>query len=219
MTQLENDVQSEGRSDAARMAIIAIAASLYLASLWVLIALDNGLLDTVPTVWRLGIILSASVLVMMISVLWLQTIGMTSPKDEPIAPSTKRAKRAIILSLVLGLIIGVMFFAWPQNDATDWTEIAMFSNGPVPVRLSIVIAALYTAGMIYGCWSWMVNIDEHERASINAGLYGSVLVYCTLTPAWWILQRGDLVPDQDPMIMYTLILTIFTAIWTYKRGS
>ncbi len=204
------------QSDTVRMVKIGVASAIYLASLWLIIAVQNDVLKDMHQGWTLGLMLVAAIMVIIISTLWLSALDITSSSDEPVAPRTRRARNVLVWSCVLGAAISVIFYLWPGDD---WASIDMMSNGPIPASLAIVLAVIYVVGMIYSCLGWAKNIDEHERASINAGLYGAFLIYGILAPAWWILERASLVPDQDPMIMYTLVLTLFAAIWTYKRGT
>ena len=77
----------------------------------------------------------------------------------------------------------------------------------------------YAVISLYACVQWVKNADEHENAAIVAGLWGGFGIYSIAAPTWWLLQRAGIVPVQEPMLIYICALTVFAAVWTYKRGA
>ncbi len=209
------EIETE-QSDVVRGIKIGLGATLYLASLWTIIAAQHGAFDGLSGALPAALALGSALMVIIISMLWLNTLNLTTGKDEPVAKSTKKARRALIWSCVLGLVIVVIFYT---SLGSDLSEVELMSNGPIPAYLAILVSVIYAVGGVYVTVDWNANVDEHERAALYTGLYGSFMTYGIVTPIWWLGQRAALLPDQDPMIMYSLILTTFCALWTYRRGG
>ncbi|WP_108790803.1 hypothetical protein [Erythrobacter sp. Alg231-14] len=206
-------------SDIARMIKIGVCSIIYLAALFIMVGQDNGTFDALGEGIRLALILGSALLVITITILWLKALDLTSNDDEPVAPSTQKSRKVFILSAVFGGAIAILFYVSIMVSGESFDNVTLFSNSPIPPILGLGSAALYVVGMIYACFHWHKSSDEHERAAINAGLYASFYTYTIAAPAWWMAQRSMLIPAQDPMIMYILILTVFSAVWTYKRGA
>lgn len=213
------DIDAPTPSNVSRMIRIGVCAILYLIGLFAMIVGQQGAFDHLEGWVEPALSLSSALLVIVITFLWLNALNLTTKADEPVAPSTKKAQRTLILSLVFGAVLAGLFFAATLSDGFDITDTHLFSNSPIPPILGIGCAILYIGGMIYSCQQWYKSADEHERAAVSTALYASFYFYSLVGPAWWMLQRSGLVPVQDPMIMYILVLTVFAAIWTYKRGE
>ena len=202
-----------------RMIKIGLCAVLYLGGLFTMIGAQQGAFEHLEGWQEASLGLGSALVILVITLLWVKTFNISAKSDEPIAPSTKKSQRVLIMSMAFGGIMALLFYVSTISSGFDMSETHMFSNSPLPPILGIGSAALYVVGMIYACYHWQKSADEHERAAITAGLMGSFYFYSIAGPAWWMLQRSGAVPAQDPMVMYIIVLTVFSAIWTYKRGE
>lgn len=208
-----------GPSDMNRAIKIGLAAIVYAAALFVMIWFENVADSGLSLGSETILILASSFAIVIVTVLWLKALGLSGKSDEPIAASTKKNRRIIILCAIFGGVWATLFFASFALSDVDLSNASLFSNAPLPPVLAIGSAAILLTGLVYASLEWHKACDEHERAAINAGLYASFFFYSAVAPAWWMAQRSMLFPAQDPMIMYAMVLIIFSAVWTYKRGA
>lgn len=206
-------------SDMSRAIKIGAGALVYTAGLFIMIWMENAPESGLSLGLETTLILSSATAIIAVTFLWIQALGLSQPKEEPVAPSTEKNRRIIILCAVFGGVWAMVFFVSHSLSDADVSDITLLSNSPVPPILAIGTAAILAIGLIYASLEWHKSCDEHERAAINAGLYASLFFYSVATPVWWMVQRSMLVPAQDPMIMYVLVMIIFSAVWTYKRGE
>ncbi|MEO9463068.1 MAG: hypothetical protein ABJ242_10055 [Marinomonas sp.] len=213
--------QSESApSSTTRMVKIGICAVAYAAALFILIWFENVAESGLSYGLEATLVLSAAAVVVVMPFLWMKALGLQETKGTPVAPSTKRSRQIIAICGLFGFAWGLLFFLAPAPfTETNWSEISLFSNSPLSPILATGSAIILAIGLIYLSIEWRKSADEHERAAVNAGMYGAIFFYSVATPVWWIMQRSMLVPAQDPMIMYVLVLIIFSAVWTYKRGE
>ncbi|MEO0906200.1 MAG: hypothetical protein AAFY07_01620 [Pseudomonadota bacterium] len=206
-------------SDIKRMIKITFGAALYLVGILGMIGMQNGAFAGFGSGMQAIINIVSSALVLVISLIWFNAISMPSDRDEPVAPSTRKTRRMFVFSTVAGAILMVAFFAFSLSSGFDITQIRVLSNAPIPAILGLGTAAFYAVISLYFGAQWLKNADEHERAAITAGLWGGFGFYSIAAPTWWLLQRAGIVPLQEPMLIYIFALTVFAAVWTYKRGA
>ena len=216
-TELDFDEMPDG-PNYPRMIKVSLATVLYLASLGVIIASETALLDSLEGGVDVALVVGAAIMLITITVLWMKElgVGVGGSKDEPVAPSTKKSKLVLLASGALGGFLAFLFYALQSGDGPD---VEMFSNAPIAPEIAIGLSLLFLVGMIYSSLQWQKTTDEHEHAAVATGLYAAVAFYSVATPIWWMGQRASLLPEQDPMIMFVLVMAVMSAAWTYKRGA
>lgn len=96
----------------------------------------------------------------------------------------------------------------------------VFSAAPIPVGVAATLAALITIVGIAALILYHRAVDDHEE---RAYLWGSQLAYYFLVvafPAWWLLERGGVVPPIDTAIAFVAILLSFVvqaAVWAWLK--
>jgi hypothetical protein len=133
------------------------------------------------------------------------------PPGGPVAASVKRSRRILVAAVALGAFIGVVAVAGDVMPA------GLVSDAPVSVFAALVILAAWLIVTPIMTLLWWRSTDEHERAAYVDGANVAGHVYLFIAPAWWIATRAGLLPPQDPMIVLAVVMTIWTAVWLYRK--
>lgn len=135
------------------------------------------------------------------------------PAGDPVADSVKRSRRILVAAVALGAFIGVV------ATAGDVMPAGLVSDEQVSVFAALVILAAWLIVTPIMTFMWWRSTDEHERAAYVDGANVAGHVYLFIAPAWWIATRAGLLPPQDPMIVLAVVMTIWTAVWLYRKYS
>ncbi|MXO90202.1 hypothetical protein [Pontixanthobacter aquaemixtae] len=202
--------------DHTRALKIALCAILYLLAFGIMIASQNGALEGYGDGTVLAAVLTAAVTIVVITFLWIKALGIVGPQEEPVSQSTQKSRNVLLFAAIIGGVIGFGFAL--SGDLRDGGA-ALFSNNPIAPIAAIAFGALFVLASIWSSIRWHRAADEHERAAANSGAYAGMLAYVVLTPLWWLGARASLVPPQDPMIVFAIVLAVYAAVWTYQRGD
>lgn len=134
--------------------------------------------------------------------------------DEPISPKTRKSRNMLMLSVLLGVILGA---ALSLSTISMDDPFAMFSNGPLPAAVVIPTLAVLLLAVPVISWQWHRNVDEHEAEAYKFGGLAAVYLYGYLAPAWWLAARGGLVPAPDVMVIYLIVLSVWLVGWFWRR--
>ena len=133
----------------------------------------------------------------------------------PKSPRMRQAQIATYGCIALGIVIGFILALSPQGSRSD--PFAIFTA-------ETTIAPLFVAGLIASmlvvCWLsilWLRNIDEHERAAHDFGAVLAIYSYFALSVGWWALWRGGFVIVPDGLIIFCIVLIVWTIGWLYRR--
>lgn len=203
-------------TDFSRAAKIGIAALVYLIAFMLFVAHQNEALGSLTKTTELAVILGSALVMVIVTALWASSIGMVSPKGEALAPSVKKSRNTLLLSGIFGGLIGLAFVL--SEDLSRGGS-KLFTNEPISPLVAIIFSIAFAGACIYGAIRWNRTADEHEKAAATAGAYAGVYTYAILAPVWWLAERASLVPPQEPMIVFAIVLTVYAAVWTYKRGE
>ncbi|MEL7445999.1 MAG: hypothetical protein AAGK02_09310 [Pseudomonadota bacterium] len=192
---------------------IVLGAIAYLIALAILITGESALEGVFSGTTNLVILLVAAITVIVLTVLWLKEIYPSN--DEPVAASTRKSGNILILSGALGavLAVGLMWF----GDVDDPSQ-SIFSNAAISPTIAFVVGAAYLIGLPLVGWFWHRTIDEHEMAANQAGALVGIYAYALIAPLWWIGERASLLPPQEPMIVFVIVMAAYTVTWMIKRG-
>lgn len=204
------------RIDYTRATKIALCSIIYLLAFGVMVADQNDYLDSYGANVALPLVLIAATSIIVVTIFWAKSIGMVSEKDEPVSPSAAKSQKSLLLAGAFGAILGAGFIF--SGDLRQGGA-ELFSNQPIAPFAAIVFGIAYAVGTVWGSIRWNRTADEHERAAATTGAYAGVMTYAVLTPMWWLAERASLVPPQEPMIVFAIVLTVYAAVWTYKRGE
>ena len=136
-----------------------------------------------------------------------------SGKPEPVSNRTRLTRKHIVLQAVVGFAIALAF-SFAAADKVDF-----FGTGPLPAFPVMVIGVCYLVSLPLLGWMWLRTVDEHEAAANNAGAVVALYVYAMITPVWWLGARADLLPPQEPMIVFIIVMFVSWVVWAFKRGA
>ena len=158
--------------------------------------------------------IAGSVLVGAAAALGLLRLKPWAGYGEPISPKTRKSRNMLMLSVVLGAILGAALSLSTIRMDDPW---AMFSNSPLPQ--AVVIPALVVLLLIVPVisWQWHRSVDEHEAESYKFGGLAALYLYAYLAPAWWFAARGGLLPAPDVMVIYLIVVFVWLAGWFWRR--
>lgn len=131
-----------------------------------------------------------------------------------IAPSVKKSKRIMVLSMIVGAALG-MYMAIAL--AADPGRFDFFSNSHMNSTVAAVAIASWLLIVPLLTLAWWRNVDEHEKEAYREGAMVSSHAYLFIVPSWWLAARAGWVPAQDPMIVLVLVGIIWSVVWLYRK--
>lgn len=155
-----------------------------------------------------------------IAVLTLGTIAIgygmwwfwPSVSGEPMAKSTRKAMRILYAMCGLGAVMG---FAFAVTDESG--SMALFSSGAIG-KVTAALAILGWAVVVpVMTWIWWRTVDEHETAVYAESGLIAAHFYLFGVPTWWLATRAGWLSAQDPMIVWLVVVTMWSIIWLYRR--
>jgi hypothetical protein len=132
---------------------------------------------------------------------------------EPVSPKTRRTQKLYLLS---GLVAIPGMLALIHGGRSASGKVGLFSNSPVSPGIALFAIASWLLGMALSWW-WYVSADEHERHSYDFGTLIGGGMFLTVTPAWWVASRAELVPPPDAMILWVITMLVTTVAWAWRR--
>ena len=133
---------------------------------------------------------------------------------EPISPKTRKANNLLMLSGAIGAVIGgALAIGTIRMD----NPFGVFSNGALSPAIVIPILVVWLVLVPLISLQWHRNVDEHEANAYQFGALAAVYLYAFLAPAWWLAWRGGLVPEPDTMIVYVVVLAVWSVGWFWRR--
>lgn len=136
---------------------------------------------------------------------------------------TRREKlnRNIILACgglggVMGLVIAATSVTTISDNAAD--PFSAFFVGPIPLTTVVPLILIWGVVMPVVAWFWHTRvIDEQEANAYRDGGYYAAYAFLILTPLWWLLWRGDLVPEPNGVAIYLLFSLVWSVVWFWKK--
>ena len=177
----------------------------------VVAALDTGSFTTKAIIYLLS-----GFLVIAASAYWLFTLQPFAGAPGPISPRTKRASLYLMLAGALG---GLLSLGLAIGGGIDGGVGELFSNAPLPRTLAIVLALIYLVGVPIIGWQWHRSIDEHEAAANSQGALAGIYAYSLIAPVWWLGERAGILPSQEPMIVFIVVMAVWGVVWAVKRSG
>jgi hypothetical protein len=137
--------------------------------------------------------------------------AMTRAVGKP----TTRERRNYTVLLGCGAIGGVVGAALSLGGASP---LDAFSNGPLPTWLALVLTVpiLVLLPIISLYWHRHV-VDEQEAAAYKLGALFGIYTYFIVSPAWWLLWRGGLLPEPDGILIYFATITVTGVTWIWAK--
>ena len=147
---------------------------------------------------------------------WQNAKAMKVP-GENLTPRERRRRYilsgCIFLGWIMGIGLPIMFEGGESAEA-----ITIFSNSPLPtsVALAFVFVLLVIVPAI--TWYWhRYAVDEMEESAYRDGGYYAAYAFLFLTPLWWLLWRGGLLPEPNGVAIYLTFSLVWTIVWFWKK--
>lgn len=162
----------------------------------------------------MALLIAAAILALGCGAAWAGWKLYTARAAEPEAPRVRTSRLMLILGGAMGAVFGLLMSA--GADATGGGSV--FDNGPLPGWLAAFAIFGWTVGGSLLTFVWLRSIDEHEMQANNAGALAALCTYLLVEPTWWLGWRGGFLPEQQPMLTFLLVLTVYTAVWFWRRS-
>jgi hypothetical protein len=134
---------------------------------------------------------------------------------EPQSAKTRRANWVLVACGALGGVIGLtLSIAGLAND-----ENGVFSNGSLSPTVAVIVVAAIALLVPLLSFYWYANADEFEKRASGDGAIIAMYVYSIIAPCWWLLERAALIPPQEPMTVYLLVISVWGIVWLYRKAN
>lgn len=130
----------------------------------------------------------------------------------------KRYWRTWLIVMALGVPVGIVFAMTTLSPEAG--SFNPFAASPIAKPIAVLLAILVTGTFAVAVTLYHRAIDDHEE---RAYLWGSQIAYYFLIlalPAWWLLERGGIVPPIDTAVAFWAILMSFLvqgAVWAWLK--
>ena len=115
-------------------------------------------------------------------------------------------------SIALGIIMAIIMVI--TGNAPGHEADANAISPAIAISAAIGVAILGGGGT----WYWLARVvDEHERNAYREGAEYAGHAVVLITPIWWLLWRGNLLPEPDAMIIMFTMAIVWTFVWFSKK--
>jgi hypothetical protein len=124
----------------------------------------------------------------------------------------QKNRQTLILALLMaaGGVTG-FFLSTNQQDGMG------FYRGVLPAGVAIGLAALWLVSIVGGSIWLNRHIDEIERAAQIWGIAMAGTVVVILYPVWYLLWRGQMIPEPNGHIMFGALYAVMIAAYLWKK--
>jgi hypothetical protein len=130
---------------------------------------------------------------------------------EPVSPATRRTNKLFGLSALIGIVAPLALIHGTSGKDNP------FSNSPISPGIAIVAITAWLLATAVEWW-WYFSADEHERKAADFASIVGRGVFTTVTPAWWVAARADLLPQLDAMVLWVIVMGISAIAWLWHRN-
>jgi hypothetical protein len=215
MMAMSEDRPEEDRGVSMKnIAVSALLTLLLLLSIGGVAGAIAGLIESPENWGEATLAMAGAALVGAAAALGLRRLKPWAGSGEPISPKTRKANNLMLLSGALGALIGAALAISTISLDQPW---ALFSNSPMAPAVVIPVIAVWLLLVPLVSWQWHRSVDEHEAEAYKFGGLAGLYLYAFLAPAWWLAWRGGLVPEPDTMLVYLLVLLVWSVGWFWRR--
>lgn len=195
-----------------RVALLALGGLLVAFELGLIAGIAGRVLEEGSLTLRAALVLLGALVVLGGTAYALVRLWKAA-EEEPVAERVRKSRRTLWLSMGIGALLGI--FMAGTIGAGD--AIALYSNDPVPGWVALVASAVWALVVPLITWRWLVTVDEHERDAYNFGALLAFYLYIFATPAWWLCWRGGLLPRPEAMIIFIMVMMVWSIGWLWRR--
>jgi xanthosine utilization system XapX-like protein len=146
---------------------------------------------------------------------WLKPWKELKGSGEPLSPSTRKAKKLLVLATIVCAVSPLALFFGTFSKAHPS---AFFSNSPVPLWIAIVTIGSWLLGQAINKWWWYFSADEHEQKADDFGNLLGWAVFMVVTPAWWVAARAGWLPQPNAMLLWVVALAFSATGYFWRRN-
>jgi len=129
------------------------------------------------------------------------------------ARNRANSRRQIWLFSGLALAGGIVGFTFAMFESKN----APMLGGTIPPEVAIVLAAITFVALLWGTIAYKRRIDEVVlRDNIYAGAWGAFALMVGY-PVWFLLWKGDLLPEPSHMALYGVLYAVTCAVYFYRK--
>ena len=138
---------------------------------------------------------------------------------EKVPQREKLNRNIIMFSTGLGVVIGLATaFGIPNTSGNAADPFAALLTSPIPLTVVIPLVVFWGVIMPVVLWFWHTRaIDEQEANAYKDGGYYAAYAFLMLTPLWWLLWRGGLLPEPNGFAIYMAFSLVWTIVWFWKK--
>lgn len=142
--------------------------------------------------------------------------------DKNKVPPNRRERlnrNIMIFCGLVGVALGIALGLTSDTQIENRGAFDMFADeSPLPVWFTIGFAIIWGLIMPVVAWFWHRKaIDEQEAAAYRDGGFYAAYTFIIVTPAWWILWRGGLLPEPHSVGIFLAFNTIWLITWFWKK--
>lgn len=133
----------------------------------------------------------------------------------PSSPRMRKTQALFYVLMLLGLLFGLVLAS--VSDRTGVTpESLMDYDGRIPrsVAVFLLVGTVLSIGLSI---RWHMLLDEHERAAYDFGGIAAIYTYFTMSLAWWIAWRGNLISEPDGYLIFIVTSVVWCIGWFARR--
>ncbi|WP_144094839.1 hypothetical protein [Croceicoccus sediminis] len=130
---------------------------------------------------------------------------------EPVGKSTRRARMLTVVSLALGVAIGIMLSVGESGRSP------LVSGDDISPTVAVILAVCALVVVPVLTLVWFRALDEHEAAAYSIGALVALNCNIALTAAWWVLAKGGLATPVEAMPIFLMTMVVWSAVWIWKR--
>ena len=156
-----------------------------------------------------------SVTILLAFVIW-KLFRQMKRSDQKVPRREKVNNRYLLGTLLFSGVIGAgIALAELYFGAKD---AALFASGPLVPALAIIYSIIIGVIVPAITFYWHKNVvDEQEESAYRDGGYYAAYAFLFLTPLWWLLWRGGLLPEPNGVVIYLTFSLVWAAVWFWKK--
>ena len=160
----------------------------------------------------------ATIIIGLAFAIW-RNVSKMKASNEGLTRREKLNRNMIYGFVLVGGAIGlILTFYNTSVGNSDAGPPLLLADSPMPPIIALILVFFWTVIMPIIAWFWHKRvIDEQEASAYRDGGYYAAYALLIGAPTWWILWRGDFVPEPDGVAIFMLFALIWAAVWFWKK--
>jgi membrane protein YdbS with pleckstrin-like domain len=130
----------------------------------------------------------------------------------------RRERLNIRIVAACGVVGGLIGLILAISGDLGGQDANIFSSGPISPAVAIGLAIVIGLLMPLVSWYWHMRvIDEQESKAYRSGALLAIYAFWTVSPTWWLLWRGGILPAPDGIALYLMTTFIALIVWFYEK--